>query len=159
MEFRCQGDAGDSDLFQPLEDAIRTIFLPSLLLKSVSDNEREVLSLPARFGGLGIFNPTTACTAAHENSKIVTRPIVDMIMEQSEDFDPMDLQDAINELRKEVDKKTEQSHESQLEKLNEKLPKDLLASINIASVKGASSCRCLTRGPSFIKESLLMQFI
>src|SRR5690348_15324032 len=24
-----------------------------------------------RFGGLGIFNPTTVCTAAHENSKIV----------------------------------------------------------------------------------------
>ena len=142
-----------AELFQPLEDKIRQVFLPSLLLRTVSDNEREVLSMPARFGGLGIFNPTLACNASHENSKIVTQPIVDMIMDQSEDFDPMQLEEQINTLRKEVDKKTESAYTTQLEEFKHKLPTDLISSIEIASVKGASSW--VTTLPLFDQRTIL----
>ena len=46
-------------LFQPLEDAIRQFFLPAITgRQAMSDTERELLTLPARLGGLGIPIPT-----------------------------------------------------------------------------------------------------
>ena len=72
-----------SDLFQPLEDAIRLALLPALVHREVNDLERELLSMPARYGGLGMTNPTQSCTAANVNSLCVTEPLVDLIMSQS----------------------------------------------------------------------------
>ena len=45
-----------SALFKPLEDIIRLNFLPSVLRRPVTDLERKILALPARFGGLGVSN-------------------------------------------------------------------------------------------------------
>ena len=42
-----------SDMFKPLEDVIRADFLPALLRREVNDLERDMLSLPARLGGMG----------------------------------------------------------------------------------------------------------
>jgi len=42
-----------------LERAIRQEFIPALLGRNISDHERELFSVPARFGGLGISNPCT----------------------------------------------------------------------------------------------------
>ena len=38
-------------LFQPLEDVIRQVLIPSLLRREVNDLEHDLLSLPARMGG------------------------------------------------------------------------------------------------------------
>jgi len=46
-----------SHLFKPLEDTIRADFIRSLLRRDVNDLERDMLSLPARMGGMGIFKP------------------------------------------------------------------------------------------------------
>jgi len=47
-----------SHLFQPLEDAIRQCFLPSLTgQNSFSDTTRDLMALPTRLDGLGILNP------------------------------------------------------------------------------------------------------
>ena len=46
-----------SSLFQPLEEAIRSNLVPALLGKSVSDLERDIIALPTRLGGLGIYDP------------------------------------------------------------------------------------------------------
>ena len=45
-----------SNLMQPLENVIRQNFLPALLGRKVNDQERELFSLPAKHGGLGIAN-------------------------------------------------------------------------------------------------------
>ena len=47
-----------ADLFQPLEESIRKDFIRALLKRDVNDLERDMLSLPARMGGLGLFKPT-----------------------------------------------------------------------------------------------------
>ena len=49
---------GSPDLFQPLEDTIRMVFIPALLRREVNDLERDLLSLPA---GMGIVKPTEEC--------------------------------------------------------------------------------------------------
>ena len=49
---------GISELFCPLEQSIRLRLLPALFGKcTFSDVERQLISLPSRLGGLGIFNP------------------------------------------------------------------------------------------------------
>ena len=48
-----------SDLFQPLENAIRYKFLTTLTGRSAFTNqERDLFALPTRLGGLGISNST-----------------------------------------------------------------------------------------------------
>jgi hypothetical protein len=56
---------------KPLETAIATKFLPALLGGHVTEREREVFSLPARMGGMGVRDPSketlsfvTACEAS-----------------------------------------------------------------------------------------------
>ena len=39
-----------ASLLQPLEEEIRLSFIPSLLRRNVNDEERVLLSLPARLG-------------------------------------------------------------------------------------------------------------
>ena len=49
------------ELFQPLEDVIHETFLPAVIGRKRSDQERKILALPVllpvRFGGLGVANP------------------------------------------------------------------------------------------------------
>ena len=47
------------DLLKPLEDVIRQLLLPSITdQNALSDNERDLMALPARLGGLGIADPS-----------------------------------------------------------------------------------------------------
>ena len=59
--FLCRTMPGNAELFQPLEDVIRQVFIPALLRREVNDLERDLLSLPARLGGMGITKPTEEC--------------------------------------------------------------------------------------------------
>ena len=57
--FLCRSMPGNPALFEPLEDTIRTVFLPVLLRREVNDLERDLISLPARMGGMGVVKPKT----------------------------------------------------------------------------------------------------
>jgi len=87
-----------ADLFQPLENAIRVLFLRNLLRREISDLERDIISLSARFGGLSIFNPTIECKFSHDNSALVSLPLVRLIMRQEAKLDPLSLQEEVNRL-------------------------------------------------------------
>ena len=69
-------------LYQPLEDCIKNVFLPSFLQFSFSDSERKLFSLPAKYGGLGVFNPTEICPYEFQSSCNTTAPLVKMITDQ-----------------------------------------------------------------------------
>jgi hypothetical protein len=74
--FLARSMPGISPLFERLEDVIRLTFLPALLRRNINDFERDVLSLPARHGGLGITKPQVECVNAHENSMKVSAPLI-----------------------------------------------------------------------------------
>ena len=97
-----------ADLFAPLEHAIRTVFLKSLLKKDVNDIERAMLALPARLGGLGILNPIESSYISHENSKFISAPLVNLILHQEPDFDPREILDEVKMLRYIVDTKAQE---------------------------------------------------
>ena len=73
-----------SSLFQPLEDAIRLSFLPALLRREITDLERDIISLPARFGGLGISIPTVDCVSATQG--FVSEPLMTLVERQESDL-------------------------------------------------------------------------
>ena len=69
---------------QPLENAIRQEFIPAILNGYLcNDLERRLFSLPAKYGGLAIFNPTERCIIEYENSRKVTAGIVQLVCDQS----------------------------------------------------------------------------
>ena len=48
---------GISSLLKPLEAVISSKFIPALTGRFVSSDERALLALPIRMGGLGIIDP------------------------------------------------------------------------------------------------------
>ena len=57
-------------LFQPLEDAINQTFIPALTGRcQCSYEERTLLTLPLRSGGLNIINPVTSASGEYHASQ------------------------------------------------------------------------------------------
>jgi hypothetical protein len=50
--------------------------------------ERDLLALPARLGGLGIIDPSKKSGLHYSASKIITAPLVRLIIDQSEAYAP-----------------------------------------------------------------------
>ena len=79
-----------SHLFQPLEDAIREQFLPSIVGRPVSDVERRILALPVRFGGIGVLNPVETADREYETSVNVTSNLKSIIYNQEDTLANLD---------------------------------------------------------------------
>ena len=73
-------------LFIPLEECIRNSFIPALVGRQVSDVERNILSLPVRFGGLGIANPSETADREYDASKRATTNLCSLILNQQQDL-------------------------------------------------------------------------
>ena len=140
-------------LFQPLEDVIRTVLIPALLRREVNDLERDLISLPARMGGLGICKPTDECLISHTNSVYVSAPLVRLVQRQELDFEPAALSDEIKKLRLDVDKENETRNKAKLDLIIENAPAELKLALKAASEKGASSW--VTAVPSFDHGTVL----
>ena len=130
---------GTSDLFQPLEQTIRADFIRALLKRKVNDMERDMLSLPARMGGMGIYKPAEECHISNINSEYISAPLVRLIQRQTFDFEPRELADQMKVLRAEVDKESDTRFKSKLEAILLAAPPELKQAVKAASEKGASS--------------------
>ena len=75
-----------SDLFIPLEECIRQVLIPAIVGRKVSDAERMILSLPVRFGGLGISNPVETAIREYNASCSITEDLSSLIMRQEQDL-------------------------------------------------------------------------
>ena len=74
-----------SNLFVPLEEAIRNLLIPSLVGKKISEIERRIIALPVRLGGMGIRNPTMSSEEFDASTKI-TQNLTEIIVNQENDF-------------------------------------------------------------------------
>lgn len=73
-----------SDLFVLLEIAIHQDLFPALTDRSgFTDQERKLLALPTRLGGLGIPNPTKSASCLFDSSQQVIAPLTALILEQN----------------------------------------------------------------------------
>lgn len=72
---------GISPLLRQLEDAIRNTFLPVLLRSpALGNDERALLELPPRLGGMGITSPEKLADAENLNSINLTRSLTERII-------------------------------------------------------------------------------
>ena len=60
------------NLLQPLEEAIQSVLIPTLLNHTISNQDRHILELPVCLGGLGIVNPSTEAKNNYQYSKRIT---------------------------------------------------------------------------------------
>ena len=82
--FLCRMIPIISELFRPLEEAIRYKFIPALTGQSAfNDVERILLALPSHVGGLGIINPVTSSDLQHLTSKNISAPLTSLILHRS----------------------------------------------------------------------------
>ena len=72
-----------SNRLSPLQSAVRSHFLPKLVLYPVGDVERELFGLPVRFGGLGISNPTLTSDEQYTFSRELLHGLTDLIYHQN----------------------------------------------------------------------------
>ncbi|KAL1448457.1 hypothetical protein WDU94_000540, partial [Cyamophila willieti] len=68
------------DDFIPLNETIRTRFLPTLLGGPVTEEEADMFTLPVNMGGLGIPNPSTSANLNFETSKKCSTILSDAIV-------------------------------------------------------------------------------
>ena len=128
-----------TDLLEPLEQAIRSSFIPSITGKpEINNAERELLALPTRLGGLGLTNPMEVCNHDFKGSENVTAPLVKLILLQQHHipFDAMQDQ----QMAKVTARTSRNSHTfNTATQLKERLSPSLKRSMELASEKGASS--------------------
>ena len=100
--------------------------------------ERSLLSLPAKFAGLGMRNPVEECEKAYERSKALTKPLTKVIVQQDEEFDPSMKKIQASILKRQY-RASDQLFEETLGILIEKATSSLKTAINLATENGASS--------------------
>jgi hypothetical protein len=154
-QFTLRTISGLSDAFQPIEDAIRNIFLPALLGRAVSDLERQLFSFPARLGGLDILDPTSFCQTNFEHSMEFVAPLLKVPC--NADFVPKEIAQEQKEIRKKQRLFKDGLIKARFENLKTDLQDahqdDLMRAISLAQQKGASIW--LTAVPSKVHDTHL----
>ena len=126
------------DQFCPLEERIRRSLIPAISGRAVNDDERDLLGLPARMGGLGLANPASEAEFAYATARQVTKPLVESILGQNER--PMaeifsDQHSATIEARRAKAVRLE----SQSASIKDRLPQNTNRAVIAAEEKGAST--------------------
>ena len=76
-----------SNHFEDLENTIRSEFIPTLTgTPPPHDSDRELFALPARLGGLGLRNPARNCDLEYSASKLISEPLVKLIVRQQDEY-------------------------------------------------------------------------
>ena len=75
-----------SSCLQPLDDVINNSFIPAIFGREVTDNEREIISMPIREGGLGLRYIAANANQSYNSSTSITLPLVQQIITQSDDL-------------------------------------------------------------------------
>ena len=81
--FLCRTILNLDSLLCPLEGCICSILLPSLTGRAPpNDAVHDLITLPARLGGLGIINPTKLCQPEFHASALTSAPLATLITAQ-----------------------------------------------------------------------------
>ena len=76
-----------AELIKPLEEVITAKFIPALMEgRCVTDDERKLLSLPTRLGGMGFIMPSEISSREFELSKSATQTLSNAIIQQEKEL-------------------------------------------------------------------------
>ena len=129
---------GITELLQPFEDCIRNEFMVGIFNGHIcSDDERDLLALPPRMGGLGIINPAKMTEREHSNSLKVTAALTKHIIEQNSagDIDGF----MLKILTAEISKSRHDAQESELRRILAKSSDEIKRRVEVTQETGASN--------------------
>lgn len=127
----------DGTLLCSLESAIQENLIPALLNRAqLNPTERQLIALPARFGGLGIINPENLAYE-YSHSQTITAPLVKKILQQ--DFALEDTSHLQEKLKLTTRQHKQQQLMSSAATVENQLPQHLKRAILLSKEKGASS--------------------
>ena len=125
-------------LFKPSEDSIRDDLIPALVGRKVSDLEREMFSLPVRYGGMNIRNPVETADKEFQASVFITEDLTNMIRNQETDFSNYDNEVAIKKV-KDAKLKKEEELKQKFEELMQRVSGKEKRIMELAKEKGAGA--------------------
>ena len=133
-------------LFQPLEDVMKNSFLPTLTGRVLTSLERDIISLPAREGGLGLSNPVETAPHSFQDSLQITKELTAKIKAQDSKC-PSELK--IKEAKRQVVHAKRKKEKEKLIRIKQKIKEEHhqnkneqlmgLKVLESATAKGASS--------------------
>ena len=122
----------------PLDHVIDQKFIPAITDGHVcSEDERRLLSLPVKMGGLGIPIFAKISTREYENSKKATTQLANNIKQQTTKYE-FDQQHS-NTTKREIVNDREKANMSLLNQLRERMDKEQIRANDLAKMKGSSS--------------------
>ena len=126
-----------SNLFVPLEEAIRNLLIPSLVGRKISEIERRIIALPVRLGGMGITNPTMSSEEFDASTKI-TQNLTEIIVNQENDFSNYN-QEEVQKRVKDVKSRKERMMEDELRQIEEVVDERTKRILALAQEKGSGA--------------------
>ena len=126
------------EYFKPLEDVIRGKFIPAMIGREVTENERRLLALPYRHGGLGIRNPVITSDIEYRISKEVTSELTSLIVRQETDLSNMD-NDKVKKKKNEMKLEKEKWYTDEGKEITKNMDEEGKKLVECAKERGASS--------------------
>ena len=126
-----------SNALIPLEKAIREKLIPALCGKKVNDQERKLLSLPPRLGGMGLTNPVESSPFEFESSTRLTEEQQQFVIKQV-DHGKLDEKNH-NKIKLEIREKRSERHLESLEEILQSVNPTKRRLIESSMEKGASN--------------------
>ena len=118
------------------------MFLPTIVKHHFNDNDWLIFTLPAKLGGLGIFDPTEICKDEFRYSCMATKPLVDMITEQKIEIsfkESKKLNSSVSSAKLMISNFKTAEHNQKLKELKEIIGPERTMHIDTLCKKGSSS--------------------
>ena len=121
-----------------LEQVIRTKFLPALLgdTTPISDTERDLYALPARYSGLGIVNPVKDSPHKFNDSLDFTKNLKTLIKSRESKL-LLNADDQLK-IKSHIKKRKEERLKAEWSSIRSKMPEKMQRAMDFANEKGAS---------------------
>ena len=138
-----------SEMFRPMEVAIRNKFIPALIGRPISYLERRIFALPYRYGGLAIRNPVIMSEEEYRASKTITAELTKSIVNQQKEISSIN--DVAVKLAKEKFRKgKEEKLKNNFENICKLLPESDRKYLQTAAERCISMVGCPTSSKPWI---------
>jgi hypothetical protein len=137
--YVCRTTPNIATPLRKLEFKIQETFIPALLDRVFSCTEkcRNIFALPAREGGLSIYDISETSDTEYQNSCKMTASLTNAIFEQAKEYD--EDTEKLKEIKTEISKGRIEYYKQRRAEIYENLSDDEKLQLDLASEKGASS--------------------
>ncbi|PFX32130.1 hypothetical protein AWC38_SpisGene3067 [Stylophora pistillata] len=124
-----------ADFIEPLESAMSHVLIPAITGRKCNQLERDVSSLPARFGGLGLGNSLIEAPREYKTSVGTTAPLAEQIKAQQHHL-PED--STVKSSKQTSQHKKDEDVKERVKSVYERAPLKTKRALDMATEKGSS---------------------